>query len=91
MKRSSTLELCLVKYQRALQTSAAAVFLNQNLSMWQCGRRTPAQDKVTGILILIYFISQGLQVRCQGVDRGKCMYFSEASELSPVNTMQGTR
>jgi hypothetical protein len=58
--------------QRTLQTSAAVVVLNKNLSMWQGAGNI--LSVMTGNLNLFDFISQ---VRgCQGVDRGKSMCFN---------------
>ncbi len=74
--------------QRALQTRAAAVLLNQNLLMWQ-GAGNLHSVVMTGNLNLFDFISQVLTSRCQGVDRGKHMYF-KASDLCLVNTTQRT-
>ncbi len=72
-----------------VQTSAAGVLLNQNLLMWQCGKlyQSHAVRQMTGKLNLFFFISQVL--RCQGVDRGKRMYF-KASNLCLVSTTEHT-
>ncbi len=55
--------------------------------MWLEDLMIQALDKITGNFYLFHLISQVL--RCQGVDRGKSMYF-KASDLCLVNTTEGT-
>ncbi len=68
--------------QRALQTRAAAGVQNQKFRCGNVAGILP-ESEVTGNLNLFDFISQVL--RCQGVDKGKSMYF-KASDLCLVNT-----